>query len=344
MVCPTSFNKNWLACLASCLYVLLALQGCAAPTPPVPASTPALGSTSTPSRTLTVVPPSAATPTFSREQAIQRATESAGYAPSYLHQVEKRIDSVTAELITLAEMDERFYGEQRLSYAPGQDQATKVWLLSVRGYFGFEQKGMSGEQPQTYMADGHDLVYDVYTGQQIAGRRLGLGVVVVPPLAPKIGDQVVPTPASRVPIAGEEGVWDLVARWVRGVLPVLRLQSLPPGLEYVQMLDVGQGTFRVEYTGPGKRVMLGAGAFNPPMVTPESGGEQRRVTVRGQGALLQVRSRAQPSESVQLVWQEPGKWIQAADAPTMDHVFYMISAQGLDPDGVLQLANLLSPM
>lgn len=246
-----------------------------------------------------------------------------------------------AELITLAEMDERFYGEQRSSYEPGQNQATQVWLVSAKGYFGFDLKGVPTEQPPVYMADGWDLAYDASTGRDIATQSHGLGVVVVPPLGPKIGDQVVSAPASKLPIAGEDGVWGLVAGWSRDISPVLRPQSLPPGFESVQALDAKQGTFRVEYTGPGKSVRLGAGAFNPPH-WPD--GEQRQLIVRGQTTTLQTRSRVQPTKLVQVWWREPGRWIQAADAAPMDHVFYLLSAEGLDPDAVVQLANSLRPM
>jgi hypothetical protein len=238
-------------------------------------------------------------------------------------------------------MDERFHGEQRLFYEPSLNQTTKVWLVSITGYFGFELKSMLGGQPPKYMADRWELAYDASTGKDLGTRSLGLGVVVVPPLASKVGEQVVPVPASKLPIAGEDGVWRLVAGWARDVSPVLRPQSLPTGFEFVQVIDAKQGTFRVEYTGLGKSVRLGAGAFNPPH-WPD--GEQRKVTVRGQVTTLQTRSRAQPSKLVQVWWREPGRWVQAADAPMMDHIFYLISAEGLDPDTVLQLANSLRPM
>ena len=112
----------------------------------------------------------------------------------------------------------------------------------------------------------------------------------------------------------------------------------------VHMVKVGQGTFWVEYSGPGKLLGVGAGSYNPPIVTVESGGEQREVNVRGQAATLQIKSKAQPSESVQLWWDEPGRWIQGLGAPIKDHVFYYVSAEGLDPDAVLQLANSLAKM
>lgn len=321
--------------------MLLVLQACAIPTPLLPPPTPTVTSTSTLSQTPAPAPASAVTPAFSREQAIQKAIERAGHGPGLLNPVGKRIDSVTADLITLAEMDDLFYGEQRQSYEPGQNQGTRVWLVSVRGYFGFQQKGVSTEQPLAYMADGQDLAYDASTGRDIAARSLGLGVVVVPPLGPKIGDQVVSAPASRMPIAGEDAVWGLVAGWARDVSPVLRPQSLPQGFESVQVLDARQGTFRVEYTGPGKSVLLGAGAFNPPHWQD---GEQRSVVVRGQATTMQTRSRVQPTKLVQVWWQEPGRWVQAPNAAPTDNVFYLLSAKGLDPDAVVQLANSLRPM
>ena len=82
---------------------------------------------------------------------------------------------------------------------------------------------------------------------------------------------------------------------------------------------------------------IGAGAFNPPY-WPE--GEQRTVSVRGQAASLQIKTKAQPSELVQLYWNEPGKWVPAAGV-TRDRVFYFISAESLDPEAVLRLSNSL---
>lgn len=304
---------------------------------------PVVTSTSAISQTPSAALPSAATPAFSREQAIHKATGSAGHGPVYLRLVEKRIDSASTEFMTLAEMHERF-GIERLSSPFGVNPATEVWLVSVKGYFGFEQKGVASKQAAMYMADGWDLAYDASTGENIGTRSLGLGVVVVPPLAPNVGDQIVSAPASKLPIAREDGVWGLVAGWARDVSPVLRPRSLPKGFESVQVLDARLGTFRVEYAGPGKRMILGVGLFNPPMVTPESRGEQRRVTVRGLDTLLKMRSKVQPSESLQLMWQEPGEWTPEIGAPTRDSVFYMISAQGLDPEAVLQVANSLHPM
>lgn len=152
------------------------------------------------------------------------------------------------------------------------------------------------------------------------------------------------TLVTSTPVLDEQAAWDEVARSVQAVSPVLRPQFMPPGIESARVQKAGLGTFWVEYSGPGKRLGIGAGAFNPSMVTTDSGGEQRRVTVRGQPATLQMKSRARPSESVQLWWQEPGEWVPGAGAPMRDRVFYMISAQGLEPDVVLQLANSLRPM
>ncbi len=110
------------------------------------------------------------------------------------------------------------------------------------------------------------------------------------------------------------------------------------------MTKASQGTFWVEYSGPGRSVGVGVGGYNPPIVTVESGGEQRRVNVRGQAATLQVKSRARPSESVQLWWQESGRWIAGPGAPIQDRFYYFVFAGGLDPDVVLQFANSLGEM
>lgn len=153
-----------------------------------------------------------------------------------------------------------------------------------------------------------------------------------------------PTAVPLTSVSSEEVVWTDVLRSVRDVSPVLRPRSLPAGLESVRMRDAGQGTFWVEYSGPDKRLGVGAGTFNPPIVTVETGGAQRKVTVRGQEAMLQFRSRARPSESVQLWWEEPGRWIMGPGASVQDRVFYMVGASDVDPDVVLQLANSLGEM
>lgn len=129
------------------------------------------------------------------------------------------------------------------------------------------------------------------------------------------------TLVTSTPVLDEQAAWDDVARSIQAVSPILRPQFIPLGLETAHMQHAGLGTFWVEYRGPGKLLGIGVGAFNPPIVTTESGGEQRRVTVRGQPATLQMKSRARPSESVQLWWQEPGEWTPGAGAPMRDSVF-----------------------
>lgn len=150
-----------------------------------------------------------------------------------------------------------------------------------------------------------------------------------------------PTAVSLTSASSEEAVWTDVLRSVRDVSPILRPRSIPQGMDAVRMGQVGQGIFWVDYSGPGKRLGFGAGTFNPPIVTTESGGEQRSVAVRGQKGVLQFKSRVQPSESVQLWWEEPGRWIMGPADPPRNYVFYMVGASGVDPDVVLQFANSL---
>lgn len=132
-----------------------------------------------------------------------------------------------------------------------------------------------------------------------------------------------------------------VLRSVQGVSPILRPRFIPQGIETVRMTQAGLGTFWVEYSGPGKRIGVGVGGYNPPIVTAETGGEQRQVTVRGHAGVLQTPSRARPSEAVQMWWKESGSWQPSPADPPRDSFIYFVFAGGLDPDVVLQFANSL---
>jgi hypothetical protein len=145
-------------------------------------------------------------------------------------------------------------------------------------------------------------------------------------------------------VQNEDRVWTEVSRSARDVSPILRPRFLPAGLDTVLMRDVieRQGSFRVEYRGPSnKQITIAVGALNPPY-WPE--GEQRTVIVRGQQAVFQIKSKTQPSELVQLYWDEPGRWIAAPGAPTKDRAFYLVSGYGFDPEVVLKVANSLEGM
>jgi hypothetical protein len=106
------------------------------------------------------------------------------------------------------------------------------------------------------------------------------------------------------------------------------------------MRSAGEGSFWVEYTRPGKVLSIRAGAFSP---AHWLGGEQMRVGVRDQEGILQIKNKAKQSESVQLWWEEPGKWIPGPGEPTKDRVGYSIAAEGVEPVHVVLLANLLKP-
>ncbi len=107
------------------------------------------------------------------------------------------------------------------------------------------------------------------------------------------------------------------------------------------MTKAGQGTFLVEYAGPGKSVGVGVGGFNPPIVTAEPGGEQRSVTVRGRAGVLQITSKARPSESVQLWWEGQGTWRPSPELPVRESFTYFVFASGLDPGAVVEFADSL---
>lgn len=155
----------------------------------------------------------------------------------------------------------------------------------------------------------------------------------------------IPQPAatvvSQTPVSSEEEVWEKVLRSVRGVSPILRPRFIPQGMETVRMTQAGQGTFWVEYSGQGKSVGVGVGGFNPPIVTAETGGEQRTATVRGRAGVLQIPSKARPSEAVQMWWEESGRWLPSPGDPPRESFTYFVFARGLDPDVVLQFANSL---
>lgn len=226
------------------------------------------------------------------------------------------------------------------------EAAAKVWVPAPstdRYWLATSQKGIAGLRKAVEAA---------IAGRQDWGRipeptRLWLPAPAVASATPSPASPTptpstnepswLPTPGPALPISTEDDVWNLVAR-LTSVSPVLCPQSPPSGLEMVQMREAGQGTFWVEYNGPGKRLGIGAGAFNPDLPTPD--GEQRRVAVRGQETTMQIRSKADPSQSVLLWWDEPGRW-NADDRPEPGHVFYLISAEGISPDVVLQLANSL---
>jgi hypothetical protein len=128
--------------------------------------------------------------------------------------------------------------------------------------------------------------------------------------------------------------------------PLLRPPTPPAGFETVELAAPTPSKpdthpFLVEYDGPGRQLRIGAGAFNPP--PPEQGGHQEQVAVRGQTGYLTVNNDVDPSERVWLSWNEPGRWSVDDASDASSHVFYLVSAEGLTPAEVLQVAESLQP-
>jgi len=102
-------------------------------------------------------------PSFSRDDAIRKATaDASASAPEFLP-VEVRIDSVTAELTTFGETVRRRGFQSSYGYGPGRDQNTPVWWVSVKGYFRFQ--GMTAAS--LFEADERIFIYDARTGDAI---------------------------------------------------------------------------------------------------------------------------------------------------------------------------------
>lgn len=122
------------------------------------------------------------------------------------------------------------------------------------------------------------------------------------------------------------------------VEPILRPGQLPTGFETVQRVSSIPGAFQVEYDGPGKQLRIGVAVWNPPLCG--TGCSQRQVVVRDQRATLQMVDDGQTQ--VWLWWSEPGQWT-ASGLSHPQGVAYLISAEGLTADEVLQVADSLVP-
>lgn len=147
---------------------------------------------------------------------------------------------------------------------------------------------------------------------------------------------------EAVLLDGADLVWESLGKEVSGVSPVLRPAVRPSELETVLVLSSGPGGYQVEYSSPGKRLMVGAGAFNPPLVS--ASGESKKIKVRGQDVTLQIQNKARPNEAVQLYWEESGRWEPAPGSPVRDKVFYLISSNGVEPEEVVRVAESLEPL
>ncbi len=110
-------------------------------------------------------------PAFSRNDAIQRARESARQSVPELFILEARIDEVTAELVPLQEVDRRMEVERGAAgYGRGRDQDTPVWWVRVRGYFRFEGMSAPGGKPPVYEAGERIIIYDARTSEELGSR------------------------------------------------------------------------------------------------------------------------------------------------------------------------------
>lgn len=121
----------------------------------------------------------APTPAFSREQAIARARQAVmesmpEYAPMHV-----RIDSVSAELVSLADAEQRMN-----SLAETGDANVRVWFVTVLGKIVFEGPSPPEVGHLIYEADTMHFVFDAATGDQRMASREPTGVVGVTPLPP----------------------------------------------------------------------------------------------------------------------------------------------------------------
>src|SRR5438105_206906 len=85
--------------------------------------------------------------------------------PPELDLQEARIDQVTAELITLAEVDRRQGGQHPGGFGPGRDQQTPVWWVHVTGYFRYVGMHPAGQRSSPlYETNDRIFIYDARTG------------------------------------------------------------------------------------------------------------------------------------------------------------------------------------
>jgi len=162
-----------------------------------------------------------------------------------------------------------------------------------------------------------------------------------------------PEPSPIKPVAADGEIWDLVVAATSGYIsPILRPTALPNGLETVTTDDPkgDPHLFVVEYAGPGKRLLIGAGMFNPPPPGPGGHGEAVKLRglecipgVKGKECYLQVNDDANPRERVWLWWNEPGRFVAEDPVSSQDSVFYLVSAAGLAPQDVMTVAESLRP-
>ncbi len=105
-------------------------------------------------------------PAFTGDQAIARARAGAMQSAPELGILEARIERVSAELVTRAELARRVGGGV-LPGAAGDD--APVWWITVEGYFRYEGMPVAGGANPVYEANERYFAYDGRTGQELAG-------------------------------------------------------------------------------------------------------------------------------------------------------------------------------
>ncbi len=138
---------------------------------------------------------------FSKEQAISRATQEAKQSVPEVGIQQARIDSVTAELITLGEADSRLGGGRGPGgYSPGQTAQSPVWWVVVHGYFRYQGLGAPPNPNALCEADERDFVYDGRTGDAVGGFMPGTRCAVLQTPSTSLAP-LSTTPAATVPLA-----------------------------------------------------------------------------------------------------------------------------------------------
>ncbi len=178
--------------------------------------------------------------------------------------------------------------------------------------------------------------------------------VVSPTDLPTAHASSTPRPLPTRPASDDTEIWGIIlSATARNISPVLRPAALPDGFETVSIPEPADRadaySFIVEYSGPGKWLRIGAGAFNPPPAGP--GGFQQQVQIRGlqctpdkgRDCVLQVKDSANPKDGVWLWWNEPGEWLAEPGEAVRNSVFYLVSAHGVEPTDVMTTAESLLP-
>ncbi len=104
-------------------------------------------------------------PAFTRDQAITRARAGAAQSAPELGILEARVERVSAEVITRAELARRVgCGVQATAAGEGP-----VWWVTVEGYFRYGSLPAPGASNPVYEANERYSAYDGRTGEELAG-------------------------------------------------------------------------------------------------------------------------------------------------------------------------------